>query len=498
MNNRLFSAVHLWRTQTRIYKAGRLTLALTIGLLCATALDAQNGGTVNDLQTAYTMSAVNEILQAVSLGVLQEMGLDEDIPYDLADDSYLLVLANYIDLNVIGAGKGATLNPQEMVERISAQVRQGKSPDAIGLALVEDFKRRPFETKKQNEPQAQMLKTRIGVFFVNEFEHHQEPDGKFMQLLEINQTRIYFSSQLHSADGSSNLDFLAEWNPVPEEVVHHIDAIALARDGVADTLRLIENEIEGPVPFEQLHIRIGNIAGSGVDLTVGQFRNPFGIWSDYTSHRNFSSTKNNTLVNGFALKKIELGALLNKRLRHGIGIAVGLVHGRQSRTAPLGRADIDKKKDLVGRLEYTRGTAALGFSAYLGEARFNRNIAYGVDWLVSLDKLSLSGELVYQKNSKMNSTFGTSLAFNSVSAKSGYIQYDYLVSNKLHLYGFYEKWQYSADGKQINDPTYKVFHGLRYYLNRHLRWILVEYGRMFHNEFDDGRTHLSTQLELTY
>jgi len=81
-----------------------------------------------------------------------------------------------------------------------------------------------------------------------------------------------------------------------------------------------------------------------MDLTVGQFRLPFGIWSDYTSHRNFSSTKNNYLVNGFALKKIELGILVEKSFASGVGLKAALVHGRQGRTAPLHREDHDNKK----------------------------------------------------------------------------------------------------------------------------------------------------------
>ena len=38
--------------------------------------------------------------------------------------------------------------------------------------------------------------------------------------------------------------FLAEWNPVPEEVIHHIDEAIIVTGGISDTLSVIENTVE--------------------------------------------------------------------------------------------------------------------------------------------------------------------------------------------------------------------------------------------------------------
>lgn len=112
--------------------------------------------------------------------------------------------------------------------------------------------------------------------------------------------------------------------------------------------------------------------------------------------------------------------------------------------------------------------------------------------------MSVSGEAVYQKNSDVNDTFGTSFTFDSVSSASGYFQFDYAVSQRLHLYGLYETWRYSAGGRLVHQPTYKVFHGLRCSVSPEVRWTILELGRMFHGDFDRGSVHLATQLEVTF
>lgn len=365
-----------------------------------------------------------------------------------------------------------------------------------------EFKRSAFLPTLVNEAQKSGQpgpgQTHVGGFLVAEFEYHQEPDGKYLRLLEINQARLYFSTQLNSDDAKNNISLLAEYNPVPEEVIHQIDEITVSRNGINDTLRAAENEIEGLIPFERLHIKVSNIANHGVTLTVGQFRNPFGLWSDYTSHRNFSSTKNNALVNGFALKKIELGLLVEKSFAGGFDLQAALVHGRQGRTFPLDRADRDDKKDFVGRFGFSGRHFSWGVSSYLAEFSLNKNVAFGLDGLLSTNRLSLSGELVLQKNKALNSTFGTAFAFNRTSAQALYIQFDYSATPKFHVYGFYETWRFFADDALVLHPAYKIFHGLRYNIHPQLRWTIFEFGRMFHRGFDQGKLHLSTQLEMTY
>lgn len=450
--------------------------------------------------TLMTMGEVQGLLDLIGFEVLDSLSLDEMAAIDFVDDSYLLIAADFIDFNVIGAGRQAVLHPGQIRQAVVVGLKEGLPADAIGADLIElvkgwsrqqQFAARPATGQRQ-------IKTRFGAFMVNEFELHQEPDGEYLQLLEINQVRIYFSAQTQEPDGENEILFLAEWNPVPEEVIHHIDEITIRRGGRAGTLAPVDNEIEGLVPFEQLFVKVQNAGGAGVNLTFGQFRNPFGLWSDYTSHRNFSTTKNNVLVNGFALKKIELGVMAERALAGPLSLQAAVVHGRPARTAPLDRADTDNTKDLVAHLTYRRPAATVGASVYLEGFRLDENIALGLDWTLPLPRLTLSGEAVYQKNSDVNGTFGTAFDFDEVSALSGYAQFDYLVNSKMHFYGFYEAWRYSAGGTRVNDPAYKVFHGLRYYLNQNLRWTVAEYGRMFHNDFDEGHTHLSTQLEFSF
>lgn len=153
---------------------------------------------------------------------------------------------------------------------------------------------------------------------------------------------------------------MGEWNPIPEEVIHQIDELSFVRDTTTYTLSnpeenagMLHTANGELIPFERLYVKIENLAGSKLNLTVGQFRNPFGFWSDYTSHRNFTSTKGNQLVNGFALKKIDLGIKLDGKINTKWDWSAAIMHGRLSRTSPLNRADADDKKDFCGHIRHT-------------------------------------------------------------------------------------------------------------------------------------------------
>ena len=477
--------------------SGWIGCVLVLGLTFK-AVQAQEDIDLGGPETIATMSQLNELFDVIALGLLFNVSVTEGA--DLSDDDFLVPLANYIDLNVIGQGQTVTLDPDSIVAFILIKQKESDRTGDLAHQLVAAFKQSAFTPSQAqyDQPKRRGPQTHIGGFFVGEFEHHQEPDGENSQLLEINQLRLYFAAELNPEDEANRVRVLAEWNPVAEEVIHHIDEIAVAQGGQVETLVIPDNDIEGLIPFEQLYARIENVARTGVSFTIGQFRNPFGLWSDYTSHRNFSSSKNNMLVNGFALKKIELGFLGQKAFANGLAVEVALVHGRQARTAPLDRADLDNKKDLVSRLRYVRPAYEIGGSLYWAEFSPDRNVAYGLHGIVPFSRLTLSGEAVWQKNSDVNETFGTTFSFDEVSSLAAYLQFDYQVLPKVHFYGFYETWNYFADGDQVNDPAYKVFHGLRYSLNPKVRWTVVEFGRMFHNDFDDGKIHLSAQLEVTF
>jgi hypothetical protein len=183
-------------------------------------------------------------------------------------------------------------------------------------------------------------------------------------------------------------------------------------------------------------------------------------------------------------------------LDSGLSWRAALVHGRRTRTAPLDRADLDDGKDLVAQVGYQGASYRVGGSIYLSEFQFN-NLALGVDWLALLGPLVLSGELVYQRNDDVNGTFGTTFGFDVVQAQSGYVQGDWSITSTLHLYGLYELWRYVAGDEQVGIAS-KVFHGLRFQASPNLRWVVTELGWMFHDGFDEGNLHLSTQLELTF
>jgi len=184
-------------------------------------------------RTASTMSEVNQILQAVDFEVLLRTEAEINKGVGLAEGSYLLPLASYLDLNFIGAGKSVTLDPEAMIDFILGRLAQGESIETIGLGLVAEFKRTGFlpKVREQERPkkidEAESGRTHIGGFLAGEFEYHQEPDGSYHRLLEINQVRIYFATQLNPNAVGNNLSVLAEYNPVPEEVIHQIDEIRI-------------------------------------------------------------------------------------------------------------------------------------------------------------------------------------------------------------------------------------------------------------------------------
>jgi len=179
------------------------------------------------------MSEVNQILQAVDFEVLLRTEAEINKGVGLAEGSYLLPLASYLDLNFIGAGKSVTLDPEAMIDFILGRLAQGESIETIGLGLVAEFKRTGFlpKVREQERPkkidEAESGRTHIGGFLAGEFEYHQEPDGSYHRLLEINQVRIYFATQLNPNAVGNNLSVLAEYNPVPEEVIHQIDEIRI-------------------------------------------------------------------------------------------------------------------------------------------------------------------------------------------------------------------------------------------------------------------------------
>lgn len=461
--------------------------------------------------TVNTLSEMNGLLDDIEFRILLNTDVKDASRLNLSEYRYFIPLINFLDLNVFGKGSTLHLDPDRMVTYISSLIPKAESGKDLSAQVLNGYKNGSYDTEvldEQATTERKKAKVGIGGFFTVEYEYHQEPDGEFHPMLEINQTRIFFNADLNPTTQKNHITFLGEWNPVPEESIHQIDFIQIPHDtsiytleapGADEDMSLNEMYNGETIPFERLHLSIEHVAGSFINLKVGQFRNPFGIWSDYTSHRNFSSTKNNQLVNGYALKKIDLGLMAALHSKNGFELEIALMNGRLSRTTQLSRDDIDDFKDLSCHTVYSMNHVSLGASVYLAECKSNR-LAAGIDYLVNFKKISISGEVVYQKNSEPEKIFSElkGSPINELSSVASYLQFDLELKSRWHLYGFYEMWQYEANAKVINRPEYKVFHGIRYYISPSLRWMVLEYGHMFHKGFDKGSNHFSSQLELTF
>ncbi|MCX6292223.1 MAG: hypothetical protein NT126_10735 [Bacteroidetes bacterium] len=456
--------------------------------------------------TISTMSDLNNFFEMVEFNVMLQTDVQKGEALQITSKKFFIPLSNYIDLNVIGKGKSLVLNPDKMSSFIVSQLDSVSTSELLGHKLLDAFIDNKFsEEANKSVPGKDKPKVTLGGYFATEFEYHQEPDGIFHPLLEINQSRIYVAADINPSETQSVISFLGEWNPIPEEVIHQVDEISFLKDTThyvlsnqamqSGTMHMEAGEL---IPFERLYVRINNVAGSRINVVAGQFRNPFGFWSDYTSHRNFTSTKNNQLVNGFALKKIDLGVKIEGQIQGGLEWAAAIMQGRLSRTTPLSREDNDDKKDFCGHIRYNHKKFSVGASAYFAE--FNtRRIALGLDFQVNFRKLTVSGESVYQRNSNPAGIFMNADGLNELRSLSSYLQLDLELTPKFHLYGMYELWDFTVDKKLVApNPEAKVFHGLRYIVNSSMRWIIIEYGHMFHEGYDKGFTHLSSQLDLTF
>jgi hypothetical protein len=468
----------------------RIVVNLVAWMLLIGPLYAQQQGRA---KTIATISDITSLIKSVSFGVLPQVDVDK-LNDAYLNESYLLIFANFLDYNVIGAGRSIVIEPDRITSFIVEKINERVDQKLISDLLIAELNKGTFNPEGVNQSRGSVASmVAIGGYLVTEFEYHEE-DGRFVPLYELNQAKIFINARL-VANQQSSINVLAEWNPVPEEVIHHIDEIIVNND----TVSLPEIDEDERVPFERLSVTIENVGGSGINITSGQIRNPFGFWSDYTSHRNFSSTKNNFLVNGFALKKIELGVQIDKEFKGGFGFKTAIVHGRNGRTAPLFRQDVDEKYDWVTRFHYSHNNFTAGFSSYLGEFSVNKRTAFGIDFLASAKNISLSGEFVYQYNDAPQEVFrNLTEAVSPFRSVSGYLQFDLVLTNKLRAYGLYDIWMFNTKNGENSFDSIKIFHGLRYYINKNVRWTLFEFGHINTLAFNGADTHMSTQLEITF
>jgi hypothetical protein len=456
---------------------------------------AASGDNDSEIFAVATISDINRLINTVSLYALLEIDVTTGV---VLEDKHLISFSNYLDYQWVGAGKTAYVYPGKIATFIAEKINSGTKPEEISLLIIKAFETGTFLVNVQMDAAVEEeLRMKVGAYLVGEFEYHQEPDGKFLPLLEINQAKFFFSSHYNgNRNGVNAIDFLAEFNPLPEEVIHVIESVALSHNGHIDTISYPQRSEGSLIPFERLNFTISDIAATGINATFGQIRNPFGMWSDFTSHRNFSSTKNNDLVNGFALKKIELGLQIDRNFGP-VKVTAALVHGRLGRTAPLFRDNEDNRFDGVLRAAFSRRAVHFGVSSYFADLGLRRT-AFGADFSAEAGKFLLGAEVVYQHNQDFAKSTGIDDLAKTASSVAGYFQVDYAISPKLHAYGFYDVWNFYLDGKLVHHPVFRAFHGLRYYVFKNVRWTMAEFGYMDHRQFDEGKVHLSTQVEVTF
>lgn len=458
-------------------------------LLLAYSSFGQQKENTHTTKTLATESDVTGLLKVISFGVLLQVEVDK-MEDAYLNDSYLFKFKNFLDYNVVGSGNSITVDPDSMVEFIVQKINEQTPHTLISDLLISELNQGTFGRTDSNENATSVVS--VGGFLTTEFEYNQLEEGEAEPEVEINQAKIFVSARINSAKKNS-VNVLAEWNPVREETSDYTDEFKLPN---GDTATLHLNDVEDHIPFERLSVTIENVAGSGLDITAGQIRNPFGFWSDYTAYRNISSTKNNLIVNGFALRKIELGIQIEKQYQSGLGFKAAMVHGRQGRNSSLyPRGNPDHRFDFVGRVHYSHNAYTIGASAYLAEFAVNKRNAVGADFLLTKSNLTVSGEFVYQFNNAPEDIYENAVGLpKQLTSLSGYVQYDLRLVDKFHLFGLFEQWSFSEN------KAFKAFNGFRYYINRNVKWTIAEVGYLRHTHVSEYDQHFRfvTQLEITF
>jgi hypothetical protein len=142
----------------------------------------------------------------------------------------------------------------------------------------------------------------------------------------------------------------------------------------------------------------------------------------------------------------------------------------------------------------------LAQAATLQKCLLNKRNAYGIDFSYNTRKLLVSGEFVHQINNDVPAVAPKiALLAKSLSSNGAYLQFDYGLTNKLHIYGMYEYWQLKADNKKATkQPLINVFHGLRYILNSRVRWNMFEAGFQQYDKIKEDNFHFATMLEVNF
>jgi hypothetical protein len=331
---------------------------------------------------------------------------------------------------------------------------------------------------------------RVSGFIAMEYELRKHTDQDLESLFEINKARFNFDLQMTDA-----FWILAEYNPVPEELVHHHDVFPL-KDGRTLTVERLhpeeeeEEEDEGILPFERLEARWSGIGGRALNLSAGQLRNPFGLWEDFTAHRNSTATKNSAFVLGIALHNVDIGAQIDGTIADRHRFVVGVRNGATVRTQRPRREDDNGSKDLVGKFVTRLGTARVGANAYFVDARTDR-WAVGAEYIVPAgDRLTVSGEVVYKRNRPED------LANVATYVQANYNLFSLLEG--LRWFALVDYWRLSAGGEFQGRFT-TAFTGLKYKVIPGGLTLTAEYGRLDGDPLREESNHqVNLQAEVSF
>ena len=341
----------------------------------------------------------------------------------------------------------------------------------------------------------------LGGFSTFEYELVKNNNEPVNHIMEINQLRLDFLLELSEAR-KNHFGFLAEYNPVPEEAEDQISSwhvVDEMGEETNDTLVLPDQSSNHLIPFERVEFRISQLKGLPINLSFGAIRLPFGIWSEFTTHRNFSSTKNNSLVLGIALRKLDLGFQFDGTLPFQLNYKLAVINGNTRDTRGIEREDNNRKKDLAGTLYFIHKGFKFGINTYFLDFT-NEQYALGADCQFSMPLLTLSGEIVYQENNQPNVIYPHS-NLKQLTSLAGYLQINvslFRLLEGLRIYGLADLWKLEADGMQQGKWVKKIYAGFRYNIvPSSITW-LFEVGLSGDNTKSSQTTHLSTQIELGF
>jgi len=207
-------------------------------------------------------------------------------------------------------------------------------------------------------------------------------------------------------------------------------------------------------------------------LKFGQMRLPFGFWDNYSISRPLIKDHfvgHDPAYPDFKLRRLDVGVQMSARRGKFTG-EISVLNGNSIQTA----TDNNNQKDYLLRAGYRTGSLAIHLQSYFGvqqkkkEFKFlpvpdTRHIyAYGGDFGVHLNRLSISGEFASVKYSP-NQSIG------------GYLQFNYNVLPYIlgmRLIGKFEYWD--PDRRIDDDEVFQSILGFKQSVSRGLT-VQLEY-----------------------